>query len=60
MRFGRPLPPLVLSNSQVQHLQAIAGSRSRPRSIVQRAQIVLASGAGETNTSIAKRMELTA
>ena len=59
MRFGRPLPPLVLSNDEVQHLQAIAGSRSRPRSIVKRAQIVLASSAGETNTSIAKRMGLT-
>ena len=33
---------------------------SLPHSIVQRAQIVLACGAGETNTSIAKRMGLTA
>ena len=59
VRLGRPLRPLVLSNDEVRHLQAIAGSRSLPRSIVQRAQIVLASGAGETNRSIAKRMGLT-
>jgi transposase len=53
------MPPLVLSEDEVQQLQAIANSRSLPHSIVQRAQIVLACGAGETNTSIAKRMGLT-
>ena len=53
------MPPLVLSEDEVQQLQALANSRSLPHSIVQRAQIVLACGAGETNTSIAKRMGLT-
>ena len=53
------MPPLVLSDAEVQQLQSIASSRSLPHSIVQRAQIVLACGAGETNTSIAKRMGLT-
>jgi putative transposase len=53
------MPPLVLSDDEVQQLQGIASSRSLPHSIVQRAQIVLACGAGETNTSIAKRMGLT-
>ena len=56
---GRPMPPLVLSEDDVQQLQALAKSRSLPHSIVQRAQIVLACGAGETNTAIAKRMGLT-
>ena len=59
MAVGRPMPPLVLSDDEVQQLQSIANSRSLPHSIVQRAQIVLACGAGETNTAIAKRMGLT-
>ena len=59
MALGRPMPPLVLSEDEVQQLQALANSRSLHHSIVQRAQIVLACGAGETNTSIAKRMGLT-
>jgi transposase len=53
------MPPLVLSDDEVQQLQGIANSRSLLHSIVKRAQIVLACGAGETNTSIAKRMGLT-
>jgi putative transposase len=53
------MPPLVLSEDEVQQLQALASSRSLPHSIVQRAQIVLACGAGETNTAIAQRMGLT-
>ena len=53
------MPPLLLSEEEVQHLQALAHSRSLPHSIVQRAQIVLACGAGESNTAIAKRMGLT-
>ena len=58
MSVGRPMPPLVLSDDEVQQLQSIANSRSLPHSIVQRAQIVFACGAGETNTAIAKRMGL--
>jgi transposase len=50
------MPPLVLSDAEVLQLQSIASSRSLPHSIVQRAEIVLACGAGETDTSIAKRM----
>jgi len=57
--LGRPMLPLVLSDYEVQQLQGIPISRSLPHSIVQRAQIALAWGAGETNTSIAKRMGLT-
>ena len=51
--------PLVLSEGEIQQLQSIASSSSLPHSIVQRAQIVLACGAGETHTSIANRMGLT-
>ena len=59
MALGRPMPALVLSDEEVQQLQSIANSRSYPHSLVQRAQIVMACGAGETNTAIAKRMGLT-
>ena len=59
MALGRPIPPLVLSDDEVDQLQALAHSRSLAHSIVQRAQIVLACGAGETNTAIAKRMGVT-
>jgi putative transposase len=59
MAVSRPMPPLVLRDDEVQQLQSIANSRSLPHSIVQRAQIVLARGAGETNTVISKRMGLT-
>jgi transposase len=57
--LGRPMLPLILSYDEVQQLQSLAHSRSLPHSIVQRAQTVLASGAGETNTAIARRMGLT-
>jgi putative transposase len=53
------MAPLVLSDDDVQQLQSIAISRSLPDSIGLRAQIVLACGAGETNTAISKRMGLT-
>ena len=59
MALGRPMPTLVLSEDEVQQLQIIAHSRSYPHALVQRAQIVLACGSGETNTAIAKRMGLT-
>ncbi|MFN7900655.1 MAG: helix-turn-helix domain-containing protein [Synechococcaceae cyanobacterium] len=53
------MPPLVISKQELQQLQTLASSRTLPFSIVQRAQIVLACGAGESNTAIAKRMGLT-
>ena len=59
MPVGRPMPPLALSEDDVRELQSIANSRSMPHALVQRAQIVLACGAGETNTTIAKRMGVT-
>jgi putative transposase len=60
MAVGRAMPPLVLSNDEVQQLQSVANSRSLPYWIVQRSQIVLACAAGETNTAISKPMGLTA
>jgi putative transposase len=45
---------LELSADEACQLQSLAGSRTLPHSIVQRAQIVLACAAGETNTAVAK------
>ncbi|MFZ0409574.1 MAG: helix-turn-helix domain-containing protein [Cyanobium sp.] len=59
MALGRPMPPLLLSDDEMQQLQSIANSTTLPPSLVQRAQIVLACGAAETNTAIAKRLGLT-
>jgi putative transposase len=56
---GRPLPPLELSEHEVQQLQAFARSMSLPHSIVECAQIVLACRANETNTAIDKRKGVT-
>ncbi len=52
------MPSLVLSDDHVQQLLSTASSRSLPHLTVQRTQIALACGAGEANTSIAKRMGL--
>lgn len=51
MVLGRPMPPLVLNDEDIQQLRIIPNSRSYPHSLVQRTQIVLACGAGETNTA---------
>ena len=55
MPTGRPLVPLELSTDEASQLQSLAGSRTLPYSVVQRAQIVVACAAGETNTAVAKR-----
>ncbi|EAQ73945.1 isrso5-transposase protein [Synechococcus sp. WH 5701] len=49
------MAPLELSADEVSQLKSLAGSRTLPHSIVQRAQIVLACAAGETNTAVAER-----
>ena len=56
MPVGCPMPALALSEDDVRELQSIANSRSRPHALLQRTQIVLACGTGETNTAIAMRM----
>lgn len=58
MALGRPLPPLVLNDEDSQKLKGIAKPQSLPHSLVQRAQIVLACTAGESNNSIDERMGL--
>ncbi|MBA3562961.1 MAG: IS630 family transposase [Gammaproteobacteria bacterium] len=58
MPTGRPTVQLVLSDDERIQLKSLATSRALPHALVQRAQIVLASAQGETNTAIAKRMRL--
>jgi putative transposase len=49
------MAPLELSADEESQLQSLAGSRTLPHSIVQRARIVLACAAGDSNTAVAKR-----
>ncbi|MGH8761440.1 MAG: IS630 family transposase [Burkholderiales bacterium] len=59
MPRGRALPELKLSDDEHSQLLAMSSSRSLPHGMVRRAQIVLASAAGENNKDIAQRMRLT-
>ena len=59
MSVGRPMLPLDLSDDDVREHKSIANSRSSPHALLQRAEIVLAFGTGEMNTTIAKRMGVT-
>jgi hypothetical protein len=54
---NRPMPPLVLSENEIQQLQSMAKSWSLRHSC--RGQDRAGLGDWETNTSIAKRMGLT-
>ena len=57
---GRPQERVIcLSDGEREELERISRSHSAPHSVVRRAQIVLASADGETNTAIARRLETT-
>jgi hypothetical protein len=59
MRLGRPQScMLTLSDTERSALTAMAASRTLPYSHVRRAQIILASADGESNTAIAARFDL--
>ncbi len=58
MAPGRPKPPLTLSEDVKRQLETMANSRSLPHAQVRRAQIVLMSAQGLTNTAIAKKVGL--
>ena len=58
MAVGRPIPPLELSDEEKKQLETMANSRSLPYAQVRRAQIILLSAQGLTNTLIAKRVGL--
>lgn len=58
MPSGRPKPPLMLSDQDKKQLEIMANSRSLPYAQVRRAQIILMSFDGLTNTAIAKKVGL--
>ena len=58
MPAGRPIPSLELSDEVKKQLETMANSRSLPYAQVRRAQIILLSAQGLTNTLIAKRVGL--
>jgi putative transposase len=58
MPSGRPIPPLLLSDEVKKQLETMANSRSLPYAQVRRAQIILLSAQGLTNTMIAKKVDL--
>ena len=60
MPTGRPHAfELTLSEPERAHLTALAASRTLPYSHVRRAQIILRSAEGETDTAIAERFGVT-
>jgi len=58
MAIGRPKPPLELSEEVKAQLEVMSNSRSLPYAQVRRAQIILLSAQGLTNTAIAKQVGL--
>ena len=60
MARGRPMPALVLSEPEREQLDAVSRSRSLPKGLVDRGQIVLWSADGLTNKEIASRLRLSA
>ncbi|MFH1739216.1 MAG: IS630 family transposase [bacterium] len=60
MKTGRPKTPLTISNEEREQLKSLASSRSFPHALVTRARIVLMASDGDSNTSIAKKVGLTA
>jgi putative transposase len=58
MPGGRPIPPLELSGAVKKQLETMVNSRSLPYAQVRRAQIILMSAEGFTNTVIAQKVGL--
>ncbi|MCQ4677929.1 IS630-like element ISRso5 family transposase [Ralstonia pseudosolanacearum] len=59
MPMGRPKAELVLSEDEQTQLAGMVRSRSIPAALVMRARLVLAAAAGEPNSEIAERLQLT-
>src|SRR5580698_10095840 len=57
--MARPKTELVLSADELAQLSSFARSRSLPAALSQRARIVLACAAGDANSVVARRFELT-
>ena len=59
MPRGRPVAPIILSQSEASELHSLARSRSLPHSLVLRARIVLACAEGIPGSTVARRLGLT-
>jgi putative transposase len=56
MSLGRPLPALILAPEEREELAGFAASRSLPRALVSRAQLVLWAAEGLSNQAIGERL----
>jgi putative transposase len=59
MRSGRPKAQLILTDEEKEQLEAIKRSRTLPAGLVRRAEIVLHSASGLSNTEISNRLGVT-
>lgn len=59
MRRGRPKTPLTLDSGERDTLEQWAGRPGAPPTLAERARILLACAAGDTNKDVADRFELT-
>ena len=59
MRSGRPKTQLILTDEEKEQLEAIKRSRTPPAGLVRRAEIVLYSTCGLSNSEIANRLGVT-
>jgi putative transposase len=59
MLTGRPKPALKLTVDEQTQLKSLAGSRTLPHALVSRAQLVLWSAEGQSNSDIAARLHWT-
>jgi putative transposase len=61
MKVGRPLQGhIALSETERSELQSLARSRALPAALVRRARVVLMSAAGQSNSSIAQSLHISA
>lgn len=57
MRTGRPKKAVILSKEEEEQLKSISSSRSLPFGLVTRAKIIIMSAQGETNKTIAEKLD---
>src|SRR5260370_37849215 len=59
MRIGRPIPPLELTDDEREALEGWARRPTTAQALAQRARVIGAWGADETNTRVARKLRLT-
>ena len=59
MRTGRPIPPLSLSDDERETLKQWTRRPKTSQALAQRARIILACAAGESNTTVSERLRVT-